>query len=58
MHHLQVEGLKGLTCLQHLDLSSNQISKLEEVYGLKKYVPQITYLDLSDNSLCDDKSYR
>jgi len=35
-----------------------QITKLEEVYGLKKYVPQITVLDLSDNPLCEDKSYR
>jgi len=54
----KVDGLKGLTSLQHLDMSSNQILKLEEVYGLKKYVPQITYLNLSDNPLCDDKSYR
>lgn len=36
----------------------SQISKLEEIYGLKKYVPQVTYLDLSDNPLCEDKSYR
>lgn len=34
------------------------MSKLEEIYGLKKYVPQLTYLDMSDNPLCDDKSYR
>lgn len=37
---------------------SLQVAKLEEVYGLKKYVAQITYLNLSDNPLCDDKSYR
>ena len=35
-----------------------QISKLEEVYALKKYTPQLTYLDMSDNPLSDDKSYR
>jgi hypothetical protein len=35
-----------------------QLAKLEEVYGLKKYVPQLTYLDLSDNPLSEDKSYR
>ena len=36
----------------------NQITKLEEVYAIKKYVPQLTYLDMSDNPLSDDKSYR
>jgi hypothetical protein len=36
----------------------DQVAKLEEVYGLKKYVPQLTYLDLSGNVLCEDKSYR
>ncbi len=35
-----------------------QVAKLEEIYGLKKYVSQLTYLDLSGNALCEDKSYR
>ncbi|GAX73782.1 hypothetical protein CEUSTIGMA_g1233.t1 [Chlamydomonas eustigma] len=54
----RVEGLKGMSSLQHLGLSSNQILKLEEVYAVKKYVPQLKFLDMSDNPLCDDKSYR
>lgn len=35
-----------------------QVTKLEEIYGLKKYVPNLTFLDLSGNTLCEDKSYR
>ena len=31
---------------------------MEEVYGLKKYVPLLSYLDMSDNPLAEDKSYR
>ncbi|KAJ9527642.1 hypothetical protein QJQ45_025918 [Haematococcus lacustris] len=54
----KVDGLKGLGRLQLLDMSSNQVAKLEEVYGLKKYVPQLTSLDMTNNTLCEDKSYR
>ena len=35
-----------------------QVAKLEEIYGLKKYVPSLTHLDLSGNALGEDKSYR
>ncbi len=41
-----------------LGAAAVQISKIEEVYAIKKYTPQLTYLDISDNPLCDDKSYR
>ncbi|KAG1679410.1 hypothetical protein FOA52_007701 [Chlamydomonas sp. UWO 241] len=54
----RVEGIKGLGALLELDLSSNLVAKLEEVYAIKKYSPLLTALDLSDNPLCDDKSYR
>ncbi len=55
---LQVDGLKGLVSLQTLDMSYNQVTKLEEIYGLRKYVPKLTTLNLSGNGLCEDKSYR
>ena len=38
------ELLKFTPCLQ--------ISKLEEVYAVKKYVPQLTYLDMSVSGSC------
>jgi hypothetical protein len=28
------------------------------VYAIKKYMASLTYLDCSDNPLCEDKSYR
>ncbi len=53
------EGVEeGEGCTVHPPLRTAQVAKLEEVYGLKKYVPGLTYLDLSDNPICDDKSYR
>ncbi|KAG2449146.1 hypothetical protein HYH02_005893 [Chlamydomonas schloesseri] len=51
-------ALKGLTALTHLDLASNQVLKLEELYNMKKYSPQLVVLDLRDNPICADKAYR
>ncbi|KAG2444570.1 hypothetical protein HXX76_001315 [Chlamydomonas incerta] len=55
----KVEGaLRGLTALTHLDMASNQVLKLEELYNMKKYSGQLVALDLRDNPICADKAYR
>mmetsp|Transcript_34109 Transcript_34109/g.96662 ORF Transcript_34109/g.96662 Transcript_34109/m.96662 type:complete len:1474 (-) Transcript_34109:585-5006(-) len=54
----RIEGLKGLGKLKHLELNNNNLQRLEDVNVLKKYVPDLTTLDLSSNPICTHKTYR
>ncbi len=49
--------LQGLSALRHMDLQGNQLSRLENLNLLRKYVCCLTHLDLRGNPLARSPSY-
>lgn len=54
----RIDGLKGLSMLQNLDLCSNSLHRLEDINMLKKYTPNLRVLNLRNNPLRDNSSYK
>ena len=54
----KIEGMSGLHNLRSLKLENNLLFRLEDVNVLRKYVPNLTYLSLRNNSICESKSYQ
>ena len=49
--------MQGLSALRHIDLQGNQLSRLEDLNLLRKYVCCLTHLDLRGNPLARTPSY-
>ncbi len=49
--------MQGLSALRHMDLQGNQLSRLEDLNLLRKYVCCLTHLDLRGNLLARAPSY-
>ena len=54
----RVEGLRNLVALKSLELNNNLIYRLEDINVLKRYVANLTDLNLQSNAICEVKSYR
>jgi Leucine-rich repeat (LRR) protein len=54
----RLENLRNLSTLTTLEMSSNMVHRAEDLSALRKYVGNLTTLDLSNNPVCDMKSYR
>eukprot|EP00854_Cymbomonas_tetramitiformis_P014094 gene14094-16667_t len=54
----RIEGMRGLSALTALELNNNLIYRLEDINVLKKYTPNLTTLNLRNNAICDNKTYR
>ena len=49
--------MQGLNALRHIDMQGNQLSRVEDLNLLRKYVCGLTHLDLRENPLTKAPSY-
>ena len=54
----RIEGLHGMNALTHLELNNNAIYRLEDINVLKKYTPGLYTLNLRNNQMCENKTYK
>uniref|UniRef100_A0A7S4J9U1 U2A'/phosphoprotein 32 family A C-terminal domain-containing protein n=1 Tax=Guillardia theta TaxID=55529 RepID=A0A7S4J9U1_GUITH len=54
----RLDNLKTLSTLTSLEVNNNLLYRAEDLSALRKYTPNLIVLNLSNNAVCELKSYR